>query len=223
MAQGFCGERAAARAIQSRKSFEPAASYMLGLGPQFLSIISILPAGESHVGVSANSPWPDLPYAAWHDTCDTLILWTQIVGKVRIACTPLINHWWNATFDVTSRGLIAPAMPYRGRTFDVIFDFAERRLRVEASDGRAEVLALEPMTVADFYAAFMAALRRLDIDVDIWTMPSEIENAIPFEQDRTHRQYDRVYVDRFWQALVQVNRVFTEFRGRFIGKASPVH
>jgi Family of unknown function (DUF5996) len=175
------------------------------------------------VGVSANPQWPDLPFAAWRDTCDTLILWTQIVGKVRIACTPLINHWWNATFDVTSRGLIAPAMPYRGRTFDVIFDFAERRLRVEASDGRAEVLALEPMTVADFYAAFMAALRRLDIDVDIWTMPSEIENAIPFEQDRTHRQYDRICVERFWQALVQVNRVFTEFRGRFIGKASPVH
>jgi Family of unknown function (DUF5996) len=175
------------------------------------------------VGVSANPQWPDLPFAAWRDTCDTLILWAQIVGKVRIACTPLINHWWNATFDVTSRGLIAPAMPYRGRTFDVIFDFAERRLRVEASDGRAEVLALEPMTVADFYAAFMAALRRLDIDVDIWTMPSEIENAIPFEQDRTHRQYDRICVERFWQALVQVNRVFTEFRGRFIGKASPVH
>ena len=175
------------------------------------------------MSIDTNSPWPDLPFAAWRDTCETLILWTQIVGKVRIACTPLINHWWNATFDVTSRGLIAPAMPYRGRTFDVIFDLTEHRMRIEASDGRTEVLALEPMTVADFYAAFMAALRRLDIDVDIWTMPSEIENAIPFEQDRTHRQYDRICVERFWQALVQVNRVFTEFRGRFIGKASPVH
>ena len=169
------------------------------------------------------SGWPSLRVDDWTPTRDTLHMWTQIVGKVRLAQMPLINHWWNATFDVTSRGLIAPAMPYRGRTFDVIFDFAEHRLRVEASDGRTEVLALEPMTVADFYAAFMAALRRLDIDVDIWTVPSEIENAIPFEQDRTHRQYDRVYVDRFWQALVQVNRVFTEFRGRFIGKASPVH
>jgi uncharacterized protein DUF5996 len=175
------------------------------------------------MSIGANPQWPDLPFAAWRETCDTLILWTQIVGKVRIACTPLINHWWNATFDVTSRGLIAPAMPYRERTFDVIFDFAEHWLRLEASDGRAEVLALEPMTVADFYAAFMAALHRLDIDVHIWTMPSEIEGAIAFEQDRTHRQYDRVYVERFWHALVQVNRVFTEFRARFIGKASPVH
>ncbi|HEX4236580.1 MAG TPA: DUF5996 family protein, partial [Xanthobacteraceae bacterium] len=91
------------------------------------------------MGVSANSPWPDLPFEAWRDTCETLILWTQIVGKVRIARTPLINHWWNATFDVTSRGLIAPAMPYRGRTFDVIFDLTEHRLRIEASDGRTEV------------------------------------------------------------------------------------
>jgi hypothetical protein len=175
------------------------------------------------VGDSANSQWPDLPYSAWRETCDTLILWTQIVGKVRIACTPLINHWWNATFDVTSRGLLASAMPYRGRTFDMVFDFAEHRLRIEASDGRAAVLALEPMTVADFYAAVMQALQRLDIDVHIWSMPSEIEGAIPFEQDRTHHQYDRDYVERFWRALVQVNRVFTEFRARFIGKVSPVH
>jgi len=175
------------------------------------------------VGVSANSLWPDLPFAAWQDTCETLILWMQIVGKVRIACAPPINHWWNSTFYVTSRGLIAPAMPYRGRSFDVIFDFAEHRLRVEASDGRAEVLTLQPMTVADFYAAVMGALHRLDIDLHIWTMPSEIEGAIPFEQDRTHAQYDRVYVARFWQALVQANRALNEFRARFIGKASPVH
>ena len=175
------------------------------------------------MAAGAPSQWPDLPYAAWRDSCDTLILWTQIVGKVRIACTPLINHCWNATFDVTSRGLIAPAMAYRRRTFDVIFDFAEHRLRIEASDGRAEMLALEPMPVADFYAGFMAALRRLEIDVHIWTMPSEIEGAIPFDQDRAHAQYDRVYVERFWQALVQANRVFTDFRARFIGKVSPVH
>jgi hypothetical protein len=171
----------------------------------------------------AHPQWPDLPFAAWSGTCETLILWTQMVGKVRIACTPLINHWWNATLDVTSRGLIATAMAYRGRTFDILFDFAEHRLRIEASDGRAEELALEPMAVADFYAAFMQALHRLDIDVQIWSMPSEIENAIPFEQDRTHAQYDKEYVQRFWQALVQVNRVFTDFRARFIGKASPVH
>ena len=130
------------------------------------------------MGVSTNSQWPDLPFAAWRETCETLLLWTQIVGKVRIACTPLINHWWNATFAVTSRGLIAPAMTYRGRTFDIAFDFAEHRLRIEASDGRVEMLPLEPMTVADFYARFMRALRRLDIEVSIWTTPCEIENAI---------------------------------------------
>jgi hypothetical protein len=175
------------------------------------------------MSTGANSQWPDLPFEAWRETCETLILWTQIVGKVRIACTPLINHWWNATFDVSSRGLIAPAMPHRGRTFDIIFDFVEHRLRIVASDGRSEALALEPMTVADFYAAVMAALHRLDLDVHIWTMPSEIEGAIAFEQDRTHAQYDRVYVEKFWRALVQVNRVFTEFRARFIGKVSPVH
>jgi len=175
------------------------------------------------VSTSANPRWPDLPFAAWRDTCDTLLLWTQIVGKVRIACTPLINHWWNSTFAVTSRGLMAAAMAHRGRTFDVVFDFAEHELRIEASDGRAEELALEPMAVADFYAAFMERLRSLDIDVQIWTMPSEIENAIPFEQDRTHTQYDKEYVWRFWQALVQANRVLNGFRMRFIGKASPVH
>jgi Family of unknown function (DUF5996) len=167
--------------------------------------------------------WPDLPLDAWSQACDTLHLWTQIVGKVRIALTPLINHWWNATSYVTSRGLIAPAMPYRGRTLDVIFDFLEHRLVIETSDGKHETIALRPMTVADFYAAFMAALRRLDIDVHIWTVPSEIEHAIPFDQDRMHAQYDPVYAGRFWLALVHTHRVMTEFRARFLGKASPVH
>jgi Family of unknown function (DUF5996) len=172
---------------------------------------------------AANSQWPDLPFEAWSGACDTLQLWTQIVGKVRIALTPLINHWWNATFHVTSRGLAAPAMPCDGRSVDVVFDFVAHRLVIETSDGGAETLRLEPMTVADFYAAFMAALRRLGIGVHIWTMPSEIENAIPFEKDRTHAQYDPVYARRFWLALVQAHRVMTEFRARFLGKVSPVH
>src|SRR6516165_273760 len=111
----------------------------------------------------ANPQWPDLPFAAWRDTCETLQLWLQVIGKVRIACTPLINHWWNCTLTVTSRGLMAAAMNYRGRTFDVVFDFAEHQLRIETSDGRAEVLMLEQMTVVDFYAAFMQALHRLGI------------------------------------------------------------
>ncbi len=170
-----------------------------------------------------NSLWPDIPFAAWSDTCDTLQLWTQIVGKVRIALTPLTNHWWNSTFFVTARGLIAPAMPYAGGIFDVTFDFTRHRLDIETSDGRVESFALAPMAVCDFYAEFMARLRRLGIDVHIRTMPCEIENCVPFEQDRTHAQYDPVYVQKFHQALVQAHRVMTAFRARFIGKVSPVH
>ncbi len=167
--------------------------------------------------------WPDLPLAAWSETCDTLQLWTQVVGKVRIALTPLVNHWWNATLHVTAQGLAAPAMPYRGRSLDIVFDFLTHRLVIETGDGGVETVALKPMAVADFYTAFVAALRRLDIDVHIWTMPSEIENAIPFDKDRTHAQYDHVYVERFHQALLQASRVMAEFRARFLGKASPVH
>jgi hypothetical protein len=173
--------------------------------------------------VSEGALWPDLPLAAWSETCDTLQLWTQIVGKVRIALTPLVNHWWNATFLVTARGLVAPAMPYSGRTVDVVFDFATHRLVIETSDGRVEEFALEPMAVADFYSEFMQRLRRLGIEVHIWTMPSEIENATPFERDRVHAQYDRLYAQKFWLALLQANRVMNEFRARFIGKTSPVH
>ena len=173
--------------------------------------------------MSEGTIWPDLPLAAWSETCDTLHLWTQIVGKVRIALTPLVNHWWNATFLVTARGLVAPAMPYCGRTVDVIFDFATHRLVIETSDGRVEDFALEPMAVADFYSEFMRRLRRLGIEVDIWTMPNEIENAIPFERDRVHAQYDRLYAQKFWLALLQANRVMNEFRASFIGKTSPVH
>jgi Family of unknown function (DUF5996) len=172
---------------------------------------------------TATPQWPDLPLAAWSETCDTLHLWTQIVGKVRIGLTPLINHWWNSTLYVTSRGLMAPAMPYKGRTLDIAFDFLAHRLVMETSDGGSEEIALKPMTVADFYAAFVAALRRLDVDVHIWTMPGEIVNAIPFDKDRTHAQYDPVYAQRFWLTLVRANRVMTEFRAGFLGKASPVH
>ncbi len=170
-----------------------------------------------------NSLWPDLPLPAWNDTCETLHRWTQIVGKVRLASTPLVNHWWNVTLRVNSRGLVAPANIHSARTFDIVFDFVEHQLRIAASDGRTESLALRPMSVADFYAAFMQRLRRLEIDVHIWTTPSEIENAVPFDQDRAHAQYDPEYALRFQAALVQAARVMSEFRARFIGKASPVH
>jgi uncharacterized protein DUF5996 len=173
--------------------------------------------------MSGTALWPELPLAAWSETCETLHRWTQVAGKVRLALTPLVNHWWNVTFRVSSRGLVAPANPCAGRTFDIVFDFVDHQLRIEASDGRAESFALAPMSVADFYALFMQRLRRLDIDVSIWTMPSEIENAVPFDQDRTHAQYDPDYAARFAQALVQAARVMSAFRARFIGKASPVH
>jgi Family of unknown function (DUF5996) len=173
--------------------------------------------------MSENALWPDLPLSAWSETCETLLRWTQIAGKVRLALTPMVNHWWNVTFYVTSHGLVAPANPYRGKSFDIVFDLVDHELRIVTSEGRVESLALAPMSVADFYAAFMARLRRLDIDVHIWTMPSEIVDAVPFDEDRTHAQYDREYAARFGRTLVQAARVMTEFRARFIGKASPVH
>jgi len=173
--------------------------------------------------MNRRAPWPDLPLTAWTDTCETLHRWTQIAGKMRLKQTPLVNHWWNATLRVSSRGLVAPANPYAGGTFDIIFDLTGHQLHIAASDGRTESFALTSMSVADFYAEFMRRLRRLDMDIHIWTMPSEIEHAVPFDRDSTHAQYDREYASRFHQVLVQAARVMTAFRARFIGKASPVH
>jgi len=170
-----------------------------------------------------SAQWPDLPYAAWSETCDTLHLWTQVAGKVVMVLTPLINHWWNVTFHVTARGMIKRAIPYRGGVFDIVFDFIGHRLDIETSDGRRESLKLEPMTVAAFYAGFMERLRRLGIEVDITTLPCEIEECVAFEQDRTHAQYDPAYVRKFHRALVQADRVMNDFRARFLGKVSPVH
>jgi hypothetical protein len=173
--------------------------------------------------MTSNPQWPDLPYPAWSETCDTLHLWTQVAGKVVMALTPLVNHWWNVTFHVTARGMIKRAIPYRGGVFDIVFDFIDHRVDLAASDGRRESLKLEPMTVADFYAAFMERLRRLGIDVDITNMPCEIENCLTFDRDRQHAQYDPVAVSKFHQALISSDRMMTLFRGRFLGKASPVH
>jgi Family of unknown function (DUF5996) len=173
--------------------------------------------------MSWNSHWPDLPLAAWNETCETLQLWTQVAGKVRLACTPLVNHWWNSTFRVNARGLVAPQNRCGECTFDIVFDLVDHELRIASNDGRIESFALKPMPVAEFYVAFMERLRNLDIDVSIWTTPCEIENAMPFDEDHLHAQYDPEYVARFHQALVQSARVMTEFRSRFIGKVSPVH
>ena len=147
--------------------------------------------------MNGNSHWPDLPLAAWSDTCDTLHLWTQIAGKVRLKLTPLINHWWNVTFRVSSRGLVASGNCYGGRMFDIVFDLFDHQLLIATDDGSIESFALAPMSVADFHAAFMQRLSRLGIDVSIWTMPSEIEGAVPFEQDFKHAHYDPEYAARF--------------------------
>jgi hypothetical protein len=172
--------------------------------------------------MSKSSPWPQLPLSAWSETCDTLHLWTQIAGKVRLAATPRVNHWWNITFFVNSRGLAAPANCSAGRIFDIVFDFVDHQLVVAVSDG-TESIPLRPTRVADFYTEFMDRLRHLGIDLHIWTVPSEIENAVPFERDRQHAQYDPEYVARFHQVLLQAARVMNDFRARFIGKVSPVH
>jgi hypothetical protein len=169
------------------------------------------------------SPWPDLPLADWSETCDTLHLWTQIVGKVRLASTALVNHWWNVTLYVTPRGLTTSSIRCGERTFEIVFDFIDHRLVIATDDGRTETLVLAPMAVAGFYSAVMDRLRRLGIEVHIWTMPSEIKNAVPFEQDQTHAHYDPGYAQRFWRALLQADRVMKVFRSRFIGKVSPVH
>jgi hypothetical protein len=173
--------------------------------------------------MSTSSPWPNLPLSEWSDTCETLHRWTQVVGKVRMALTPLVNHWWNVTLYVTSRGLTTSPIAHGTRTFEIAFDFVDHRLSIETSDGDTERLALVAMSVADFYAEVMARLQRLGIEVHIWTMPSEIANAVPFEQDRAHAHYDPDAAQRFWHGLVQSDRVLQTFRSRFIGKVSPVH
>ncbi|MFM2288093.1 MAG: hypothetical protein RL684_1236 [Pseudomonadota bacterium] len=175
------------------------------------------------MNASSASAWPPLPLAAWRDTYATLHLWTQIVGKTRLAFAPMQNHWWQVTLYVTPRGLSTSAVPCGTRSFEVAFDFIEHRLSILASDGRAEAFALAPMTVAEFFARYLAALRRLGIVPRLMATPVEIETAIPFADDRTHATYDADAARRCWQVLAQVERVLQRFRGRFVGKQSPVH
>jgi hypothetical protein len=167
--------------------------------------------------------WPSLPLEAWADTSATLQLWTQIVGKIRLAQSPWVNHSWHVTLYVTARGLTTSPIPHGTRTFQIEFDFIAHRLVVQASDGGIGGFALEPQSVATFYRRLMDELDKLGLHVDIYRMPNEIENPIRFDQDEVHRAYDREYVNRFWRILVQADRVFKEFRARFIGKCSPVH
>jgi hypothetical protein len=167
--------------------------------------------------------WPALAYADWADTAETLHLWTQVVGKVRMALTPAVNHWWHVPLYVTARGLTTSPMPVGGRSVEIAFDFIDHALRIVCTDGSSEIFALAPMSVAAFYRRVMAGLGALGVDVRIWTTPCEIENPVPFEMDKVHASYDAEAARRFWRVLVQAERVMAQFRGRFLGKTSPVH
>jgi hypothetical protein len=167
--------------------------------------------------------WPPLPYAAWRDTCDTLHMWTQVVGKTRLALTPLVNHWWNVPLYVTARGLNTSPIPYGYRSFEADFDFIGHRLLLRTSEGEEREIPLFPRSVADFYSEYMSCLRSLSIDVKLNTMPVEFAEPIRFEQDQKHASYDREHVESFRQVLQRSDRIFQEFRSHFLGKSSPVH
>jgi hypothetical protein len=167
--------------------------------------------------------WPELPLAGWIDTRDTLHMWVQIVGKVRLRLTPPINHSWHSTLYLTARGLTTSPIPYGTRSFHIDFDFVDHRLRIDAHDGASGGFALEPQSVATFYARLMEELARLGLPVRISTRPNEVADATPFPRDETHRSYDRAAVHRFWGALLHADRVLKRFRTGFVGKCSPVH
>jgi len=167
--------------------------------------------------------WPDIPYEPWKASCETLHLWTQIVGKYRLARTPWVNHSWPATFYVTSRGLTTSLIPAGDRNAQFDFDFVNHRLIGTVDDGSGEAFSLQPMTVAEFYHRFLALTDTLGIRTEIHGSPNEVADPIPFEQDTSHGSYDAGAVNRFWRALVHVDRVLKDFRTGFLGKVSPVH
>jgi len=167
--------------------------------------------------------WPELPYEGWKETYATLRLWTQIVGKIRLTRTPWVNHSWHVPLYVTARGLTSSAIPYDERVFDLAFDFVDHALVLQVSDGMERSMRLRSRTVADFYAAVMTMLDETGLPVSIDRIPNEIADAIPFDEDTTHSTYDPEYVQRFWRILLQVQRVFAQFRTSFLGKCSPVH
>jgi hypothetical protein len=171
----------------------------------------------------SDEPWPSLPWRDWRDTCATLHMWTQIVGKIRLAQAPMLNHWWQVPLYVTCRGLTTSPMPHGARMFAIEFDFIDHALTIRASDGASDWFALRPLSVADFYRDIMGRLEALGLGVRIWPVPVEVPAPIPFAADHDHRAYDAEYAQRFWRILVQADRVLAEFRARFCGKVSPVH
>jgi hypothetical protein len=177
----------------------------------------------SPAGPSTHDPWPALPLEQWQDTRDTLHLWTQVVGKVRLALAPAVNHWWHVPLYVDSVGLTTSLMPYRGLGVEVVFDVTSHQLVVRTTAGGRRRMALEPRSVADFTAEFRSHLGELGVDVPITRTPVEVAEAIPFDDDHEHASYDADAVHRFWTSLVSAHRVLSRFRGEFRGKASPVH
>ena len=173
--------------------------------------------------MDAAAVWPDLPYAPWRGTAATLQLWTQIVGKTRLALTPWLNHGWHVALYVTARGLGTSPIPVRDEILEIEFDFIGHRLAARTSRGEEGTFPLEPQAVADFYFRVVDLLKDIGVSVDIDQMPNEVPDPIRFSQDRTHAAYDAAAAHRFWRALVQVDRVFKLFRSGFLGKASPVH
>jgi hypothetical protein len=176
------------------------------------------PGGDGGLG-----QWPDLTLSRWSDTRDTLQLWTQVVGKIRMALAPMVNHWWQVPLYVTARGLSTSLMHAGGRGLEIEFDFIDHALNLRTSDGELRSLPLEPRSVASFYRATMGALDELGIRVTILARPVEMVEVVPFAEDEIHHAYDADAVQRFWQALLQSHRVLERFRGGFVGKASPVH
>jgi len=171
----------------------------------------------------ARQSWPALPLAEWRDTCDTLHMWTQIVGKLVLATTPLSNHYWNVAFRLTARGFETQPMTAQGHVFTAAFDLVAHELTFTCSDGRRAAIALRPCTVADFYAEVMETLRAMGLDIPIWTMPVEFADPIAFELDTKHHSYDAKWANAFWRAIASMQPVFDRFRCGFVGKCSPLH
>ena len=183
----------------------------------------VKPAHDTEMMAAPSDRWPDLPYAAWADTAATLQLWTQVVGKIRLARTPWLNHSWHVALYVNARGLTTGPIPDGARAVEFEFDFFDHVLWIRTSDGHFRQVALRPVSVAEFYADVTIALKELGIAVAIRTMPCEIADCIPFEQDTVHASYDADAAQRFWRALLSVHEVFSRFRTGFLGKTSPVH
>lgn len=190
-----------------------------------------VPPAISNGGLTVAAPaqstsidvWPSLSYPEWQDTYATLHLWTQVVGKIQLALAPQVNHWWHSALHITPRGLTTASLPYGTRIFEIRFDFVAHQLCIETSDGITRTIPLAPRSVADFYEALMTTLASMGIEVRIWTTPQEVAEPVPFDQDHAHAAYDPEYAQRFWQVLVQADRVMRRFRTGFLGKSSPVH